>query len=212
MDRKLTFLYPVINDIIAPDVIFMDPNNKSFVKEDMDANPDYYKQLKAFGDNNVYTCIGYNWYHTNVEIALADTYYVASILYPEQFKDIDPKEKAKEIFKTFIGQGEARSQTVVMGVRVPRVTTAILVGAVLAITGVVMQSVLKNPLASASTLGVSNGASFGATIAIIVFSAGVQNSTSAANAISVTNPFLVSTCAFIGGISHTLPRKPKRAA
>ena len=109
-----------------------------------------------------------------------------------------------EIFKTFIGQGEPRSQTVVMGVRVPRVTTAILVGAILAITGVVMQSVLKNPLASASTLGVSNGASFGATIAIIVFSAGIQNSTSAANAISVTNPFLVSTCAFLGGIGATI--------
>lgn len=85
-----------------PDVIFMDPNNKSYVKEDMDANPDYYKQLKAFGDNSVYTCIGYNWYHTNIEIALADTYYVASILYPEQFKDVDPKAKAKEIFKFFL--------------------------------------------------------------------------------------------------------------
>ena len=114
------------------------------------------------------------------------------------------KVSVAEIFKAFIGQGEARSQTVVMGVRVPRVTTAILVGAILAITGVVMQSVLKNPLASASTLGVSNGASFGATIAIIVFSAGIQNSTSAANAISVTNPVLVSTCAFIGGIGATI--------
>ncbi len=85
-----------------PDVIFLDPNNKSFVKEDMNANPDYYKQLKAFNDNSVYTCIGYNWYHTNIEIALADTYYVASILYPEQFKDVDPVEKAKEIFKFFL--------------------------------------------------------------------------------------------------------------
>ena len=85
-----------------PDVIFLDPNNKSYVKEDVAANPDYYKQLKAFEDNKVYTCIGYNWYHTNIEIALADTYYVASILYPEQFKDMDPKEKAKEIFKFFL--------------------------------------------------------------------------------------------------------------
>ena len=85
-----------------PDIIFLDPNNKSYVKEDYDANPDYYKQLKAFENGDVYTCIGYNWYHTNIEVALADTYYVASILYPEQFKDVDPIAKAKEIFKFFL--------------------------------------------------------------------------------------------------------------
>ena len=85
-----------------PDYIFLDPNNKSYVKEDYDANPDYYTQLKAVEDGNVYTCLGYNWYHTNIEIALADTYYVGSVIYPEAFSDIDPKEKAKEIFKFFL--------------------------------------------------------------------------------------------------------------
>lgn len=85
-----------------PDIIFLDPNNKSYVTEDYAANPDFYTQLKAVEKGDVYTCIGYNWYHTNIEIALADTYYVASILYPEQFKDVDPIDKAKEIFKFFL--------------------------------------------------------------------------------------------------------------
>ncbi len=113
------------------------------------------------------------------------------------------KVSVEDIFKTFFGQGDMKSRTVVMGVRVPRVITAILVGAVLAISGVVMQSVLKNPLASASTLGVSNGASFGATMAIIVFSAGAHNTTSAANAVNISNPYLVSICAFVGGAGAT---------
>ncbi len=114
------------------------------------------------------------------------------------------KVSVEDIFKTFFGNGDMKSKTVVMGVRVPRVLTAILVGAILAISGVVMQSVLKNPLASSSTLGVSNGASFGATMAIIVFSAGTHNSTSAANAIDISNPYMVSICAFAGGAGATV--------
>ncbi|MBQ9625160.1 MAG: iron ABC transporter permease [Clostridia bacterium] len=110
---------------------------------------------------------------------------------------------APELFKTLLGSGDQRSKTVIMKIRLPRVLTAILVGASLAIAGVAMQSVLKNPLASSSTLGVSNGASFGATVAIIVFAAGMQNSTSAENAITITNPYLVTIFAFIGGIAAT---------
>ena len=85
-----------------PKYIFLDPNNKKLVMEDYKANPNYYSQLQAFKDGNVYTCLGYNWYHTNIEIALADTYFVASKIYPEQFKDVDPEAKAKEIFKFFL--------------------------------------------------------------------------------------------------------------
>ena len=45
--------------------------------------------------------------------------------------------------------------------------TAVGVGFALAMSGCVMQSVLRNPLASASTLGVTQGASFGAAAAIV---------------------------------------------
>ena len=86
-----------------PDIIFLDPNNRSLVEEDMQTNPGLYASLSAFQNQRVYTCLGYNWYHTNVEIALADCYYVASVLYPEQFQDIDPIEKAEEIFRFMLG-------------------------------------------------------------------------------------------------------------
>lgn len=62
-----------------------------------------------------------------------------------------------EVIKTIFGQGEDVSKTVILGIRLPRVTAAILVGAILAAAGAVMQCVLRNPLASASTLGVSQG-------------------------------------------------------
>lgn len=60
-----------------------------------------------------------------------------------------------EVIKSLLGGGEAQSQTVIWGIRLPRVTAAIVVGAALAVSGAVMQCVLQNPLASASTLGVS---------------------------------------------------------
>ena len=101
-----------------------------------------------------------------------------------------------EIMRTIFGKGEATSNLVVFGIRLPRVVTAILVGALLAVSGAVMQCVLHNPLASASTLGVSQGAAFGAAIGIIVFGGGVVNSGSTKVAIEVNNPYIVTLSAF----------------
>lgn len=50
--------------------------------------------------------------------------------------------------------------------RLPRVLAAALVGSALALAGVVFQALLRNPLASPDTLGVSAGASLGAMLAI----------------------------------------------
>ena len=57
---------------------------------------------------------------------------------------------------------------VLMDVRLPRILTAALVGAGLALSGVVYQGILLNPLADPYTLGISNGAAFGASLAIVI--------------------------------------------
>ncbi|EGQ2823350.1 iron chelate uptake ABC transporter family permease subunit [Staphylococcus pseudintermedius] len=53
--------------------------------------------------------------------------------------------------------------------RVPRMLLAILVGAALAISGAVIQGVIRNPLASPDVIGITKGASLAAVIVIIVF-------------------------------------------
>ena len=53
-------------------------------------------------------------------------------------------------------------------VRFPRVLLAFMVGAALSVSGAVMQSILKNPLASPYTLGVSSGASLGVGVYIVL--------------------------------------------
>lgn len=109
-----------------------------------------------------------------------------------------------EILRTFFGHGEQSSKTVVFGIRLPRVTAAILVGAALGVTGAVMQCVLNNPLASASTLGVSQGAAFGAAISILFFGGGVVAGGSANVAVAVDNPYIVTLCAFVFGSLSTV--------
>ncbi len=108
-----------------------------------------------------------------------------------------------ELLAALTGGGDARNRTAIWNIRLPRVTAAILVGAALACTGAVMQCVLRNPLASASTLGVSQGAAFGAAVGIVVFGGGSMNSSAAASAISIQNPYLVTLCAFVSGVAAT---------
>lgn len=110
-----------------------------------------------------------------------------------------------EVLATLAGGGTAKANAIVWNVRLPRVATAMAVGGALALAGCVMQCVLQNPLASASTLGVSQGASFGATVAIVGFHAGVQHTNATASGvISITNPYLVTAFAFAGGIATVM--------
>ena len=70
---------------------------------------------------------------------------------------------------------DPKINVVVRNVRLPRICTAVIAGAGLGVVGCILQAILDNPLASASTLGVSQGASFGAAFAIIGLHAGAQN-------------------------------------
>ena len=86
-----------------PDVIFVDFNGMSLIKEDYAKNPDYYHSLTAVKEGKVYSQISFRSNASNLETALADAYYAACILYPEQFQDVDPIAKAAEIFEMLLG-------------------------------------------------------------------------------------------------------------
>lgn len=87
-----------------PDIIFLNPTNMKLVNEDYKKNPDFYNSLSAVENKKVYSQPSYNWYTTNVEIAIADAYYAGTIIYPEQFKDVKVEEKADEIYEKFLGK------------------------------------------------------------------------------------------------------------
>jgi iron complex transport system substrate-binding protein len=73
-----------------PDVIFLDAGGLENVSEDFRKNPAFYEMLKAVKNGRVYVMPPYNYYHTNIEIALADAYFLSKTLYPYAFAGIDP--------------------------------------------------------------------------------------------------------------------------
>jgi len=109
-----------------------------------------------------------------------------------------------EILQVMFGGGESTSRTIIFNIRMPRIATGMAVGISLAMAGCIMQSVLRNPLASASTLGISQGASFGAAVAIVYFEAGMRTGIFSGAEIMTVNPFTTTAFAFIGGISTTI--------
>ncbi|WP_053956456.1 FecCD family ABC transporter permease [Inediibacterium massiliense] len=85
---------------------------------------------------------------------------------------IDPMDVVKIIIGKITGNMqlytniEQSYEVIVWNIRIPRALIAIIVGSGLAVSGVVFQSLLMNPLADSYTMGVSSGAAFGATMAI----------------------------------------------
>ena len=86
-----------------PEVIFLDFNGMSLINEDYANNPEFYEALTAVQEGRVYSQISFRSSASNLETALADAYYAACIMFPEQFADVDPVEKAGEIFTMLLG-------------------------------------------------------------------------------------------------------------
>lgn len=81
---------------------------------------------------------------------------------------------------------------IIWNIRMPRVLMAVVVGAGLALAGVVMQAVVKNPLANPYILGISSGASLGATTGILL------------GLFSMFGQYGVSVGAFLGALLTSL--------
>lgn len=85
-----------------PEVLVIDANGLALVKEDYRKNPAFYQQLSAVKEGRVYRQLPYVSYYNNIETALADIYYLGSLLYPDAFQNIDPVAKADEMYQFFL--------------------------------------------------------------------------------------------------------------
>ena len=73
-----------------------------------------------------------------------------------------------DLWQILRGRGDAASENILLQLRGPRALAAFGTGAMLALAGVLMQVLLRNPLADPSLIGVSSGASAGASLAIVL--------------------------------------------
>ena len=102
-------------------------------------------------------------------------------------------------------RGASGNIRIIWNIRIPRVLAAIIAGAGLSISGLIMQTTLNNSMASPSTLGVSNAAVFGANLSIIVFAGGfLSTGNNVANYAVGANPYATSIMAFIFSIASIL--------
>lgn len=103
-----------------------------------------------------------------------------------------------EALRAVVGSSSTTQiDTILFDIRLPRILLAIFVGAVLASTGAVMQGLFRNPLADPSLIGVSSGASVGASLMIVTAGGFIQGS-------ALVGLSLVSIGAFVGGFTATL--------
>ncbi|NHN30784.1 FecCD family ABC transporter permease [Paenibacillus agricola] len=75
-----------------------------------------------------------------------------------------------QVIKSIFGFGESSNEMIVRSLRLPRIVVAVLVGAALAVSGALLQGVIRNPLASPDTVGITGGATLGAVSFFYFFS------------------------------------------
>lgn len=110
-----------------------------------------------------------------------------------------------DCFAALTRQGSDANVRILWNIRIPRILAALIAGAGLSIAGLIMQTCLNNPMASPSTLGVSNAAVFGANLSIIAFAGGfLSTGNNLASYAAGANPYATSLMAFVFSIGSIL--------
>ena len=86
------------------DIMLIDAAAVKNIKPLYAEDPTMFDSVKAWNEGEVYLQLAFNAYYTNYELALANTWYLAKIVYPELFEDIDMEAKLNEITVIFLGK------------------------------------------------------------------------------------------------------------
>ncbi|MDR2036959.1 MAG: iron ABC transporter substrate-binding protein [Bacteroidales bacterium] len=86
-----------------PDIIFIDESGLDLSLDDIRTGKSLYG-LGAVQNNRIYTLLPYNNYAINYEMVLINSWFAAKVMYPEEFPDIDIREKGNEISAVFFGK------------------------------------------------------------------------------------------------------------
>ncbi len=105
-----------------------------------------------------------------------------------------------DLFRALTKADDAALRHILLNIRMPRMLAAMLAGGCLGLAGAAMQNVLRNPLASPFTLGISHGAAFGASFAIIVLGGGSVVSATDTQ-FFIQSPHTIVASAFIGSLT-----------
>lgn len=105
-----------------------------------------------------------------------------------------------DVVRALFGQAEGRIHMVVIEWRLPRAMLAVVLGAALAISGAIFQSLTRNPLGSPDVIGFNSGAYTGALLVIIVFSGSYYQIAGGALLGGIATALAVYVLAWRGGV------------
>lgn len=111
-----------------------------------------------------------------------------------------------KVLHALAGKTNDAAEIVILNIRLPRIVSALISGFGLAISGVAIQSLLRNPLGSAFTLGISQAAAFGAAFGIICLGAGGFDAgalRTIGDVAKIKSALTVTSCAFAGALVAT---------
>lgn len=105
---------------------------------------------------------------------------------------------ASEVLSILTGHGSSRDswQYIVMESRLPQTITATLCGGALAVSGLMLQTAFRNPLAGPSIFGINSGASLGVALVMLMFGGGIT-----AGDVSLSGFVAVLAAAFAGAMA-----------
>jgi len=84
-----------------PELILIDGGGLGFSLEDLGDGS--YDSIDAVRDGNIHGVLPYNWYTTNFGTVLGNSFYIASVIYPESFPELDPVEETDDIYEFLVG-------------------------------------------------------------------------------------------------------------
>lgn len=111
-----------------------------------------------------------------------------------------------EVWSGLRGTGEPMPILILQQVRIPRTITAIIVGAALGISGLLMQTLFRNPLADPQVLGVSSGASLGVAFVILVLGSKTSDGSggSFTASLGISSNLLITVASAVGSAAVML--------
>jgi len=115
--------------------------------------------------------------------------------------DVPPGEVLRSLLSPLTGLTDKGIDFIVLNVRLPRATLAVLSGIAFALSGIIFQTLLRNPLASPDIIGISHGASASAVFCIIVLGLSGTGVSLGALAGAVLTALVIYALSWRGGVT-----------
>ena len=104
---------------------------------------------------------------TRIAVSMAGLFLLTLILFMADMLIGSTQMAASDVLKALFSSGPAGDEIIVMQFRLPKALTAVLAGAAMSVSGLLMQTLFRNPLAGPDVMGVSSGAGLGVALSLL---------------------------------------------